>query len=313
MIISDLDKMGRWKQYIDKLFDDERPDLETKQAVTGPDITLDKLEWAIRLATTKKTTGSDEIQREIIKLFENTCKKSLLHLFNKIYEIGYIPTDWLLSIFVIIHKKVNAKRCSHYRAISLMSHVLKIFLRISRVYQKIEEELSDTQFRFRNNLRTREALFSIQVMVQRWRDPGHLVLISFINFEKAFDWVKHTERIAIFQQVGIDDKVVRILKNYKLKCFGHVMSHPGRSNILQSIMQGKIFGKRGPGRRRTLWLRNIREWLNRSSASLFYYNQNDSQRTINEHGTRRRRYRVTHRKRNKLLFRYYMIYVKENC
>ncbi|CAG9835787.1 unnamed protein product [Diabrotica balteata] len=87
------------------------------------------------------------IPSEIIKLLDDKGKHSLLSLFNKIYETGHIPADWLLSTFVMISKKINTKQCSDHRTISLMSHVLKIFLRIlhSRIYNKIEVQLSETQ------------------------------------------------------------------------------------------------------------------------------------------------------------------------
>lgn len=69
-----------------------------------------------------------------------------LSLFNKIFETGNIPTDGLLSTFVMIQKK-NATKCSDYCTISQMSHVLKISLRILhyRIHNKIEEQLNETQ------------------------------------------------------------------------------------------------------------------------------------------------------------------------
>ncbi|CAG9835414.1 unnamed protein product [Diabrotica balteata] len=71
----------------------------------------------------------------------------------------------------MIPEKINAKQCSDHRTINMMNHVLKNFLRILhlRNYNKIEVQLSKTQFGFRNNLGTREAFFSLQVMVQRCR------------------------------------------------------------------------------------------------------------------------------------------------
>ncbi|XP_072377736.1 uncharacterized protein [Diabrotica undecimpunctata] len=104
LIITDLDKIDRWEEYFEELFIDERPDLEIKKMVTGPNITMDKIEGAIALAKTRKASWPDEIPSKILKLFELSGKKSLLHLFIKIYETGYIPTNWLLSTFVTIPK-----------------------------------------------------------------------------------------------------------------------------------------------------------------------------------------------------------------
>ncbi|CAG9837411.1 unnamed protein product [Diabrotica balteata] len=82
------------------------------------------------------------------KLIENDNIKVVVRLFNSIYNTGVIPADWLKSIFVTIPKKHNARKCSEYRLISLMSHTLKIFLRIrhKRIRRKCEEDLEDTNF-----------------------------------------------------------------------------------------------------------------------------------------------------------------------
>lgn len=215
LIVNDIDKLRRWKEYIEELFDDERIENVIQQCNTGPMITMGELEKAIKTAKNRKATGPDEIPSEILKCLDIKGKQSLLSLFNKIYESGVIPTDWIKSTFVMIPKKGNSRKCSDYRTISLMSHVLKIFLRIihSRVYAKIEEQISETQFGFRNNLGTREALFCIQVLVQRCRDVDHPVFMCFIDFEKAFDRVKHDKLVAILREVGIDDKDLQIIRN----------------------------------------------------------------------------------------------------
>lgn len=112
----------------------------------------------------------------------------------------------------MIPKKMNARKCSDHRTIRLMSHVLKLFLRIlhSKVYNKIEEQLSETQFGFRNNLGTREALFSLQVLVQKCRDIQQPVFMCFITLRRPLIW---SSMIRILQQVGIDDRDLRIVAN----------------------------------------------------------------------------------------------------
>uniref|UniRef100_A0A8D9BKL9 Reverse transcriptase domain-containing protein n=1 Tax=Cacopsylla melanoneura TaxID=428564 RepID=A0A8D9BKL9_9HEMI len=111
---------------------------------------------------------------------ENTIYSNYLTKFM-------IPKEWLKSTFITLPKKSNAKKCSDYRTISLMSHALKIFLRIihNRIYTKLEAHISNTQFGFRNSLGTREALFSIQVLIQKCRDVEHPVYLCFIDFEKS--------------------------------------------------------------------------------------------------------------------------------
>ena len=83
------------------------------------------------------------------------------------------------------------KQCDEYRTISLMEEddLLKLFLKIihKRIYKICEEQVSATQFGFRDAVGTREALFSIQVLFQRCRDVNCDVFACFIDYQKAFD------------------------------------------------------------------------------------------------------------------------------
>ena len=69
----------------------------------------------------------------------------ITYLFNRIYDSGYIPDEMNKSIFVTIPKKPNAQDCSEHRTISLMSHPMKLLLRIilERKSERIEKEISD--------------------------------------------------------------------------------------------------------------------------------------------------------------------------
>lgn len=94
----------------------------------------------------RKAAIPDEIHGELLKLLEEDGLIVLTKLFNNIYDSGSIPLDWLKSTFIARPKKLNAKKLSDYRTISLMSHVLKVFLRIlhERIYRKVEEKIGHT-------------------------------------------------------------------------------------------------------------------------------------------------------------------------
>lgn len=62
-------------------------------------------------------------------------------------------------------------------------------------------------------------------------------------------------------------EVLKTVKHRKVEYFGHVMRN-NKCELLQLIMQGKIQGGRPPGRRRTSWLKNLREWYKMSTRSL---------------------------------------------
>lgn len=74
-----------------------------------------------------------------------------------------------------------------------MSYVLKLFIKIirERIYRKLDVQLSNTQFGIRNELGTREAVFAIQVLIQRYREVKVGANVCFIGFREEFDMVKH--------------------------------------------------------------------------------------------------------------------------
>lgn len=118
-------------------------------------IMVTEVQNAINKSKNGKAESPDELPTELYKTLTNsTCITRLTELFNTIYDIGHIPNDWLQSTFVVIPKKPNAKKCNEYRTISLMSHTLKIFLKIihGRIYKKEEKQMSQEQFGFRRDL-----------------------------------------------------------------------------------------------------------------------------------------------------------------
>ena len=124
-----------------------------------------------------------------------------------------------MSTFIPLPKKANATKCSDHRIISLMSHILKAFLNIiqTRIYRRLDERISDTQFGFRKGFGTREALFSIQVLIQRARDVNADFFACFIDFKKAFNKAQHGKLISILQESGIDDRDTDIISKLYLQ------------------------------------------------------------------------------------------------
>lgn len=139
--------------------------------------------------------GLDELPAKVIKLLDGESILKLIKPFNEIYATGETPNEWLLSTFVTLPKKLEASKCDEYR-ISLMSHLLKAFIRIihARIRGACEDSLDENQFGFKKGFGTREALFMINVLFQKRRDQRRDVYICFLDYEKAFDRIKHDER-----------------------------------------------------------------------------------------------------------------------
>ena len=205
-----------WMKYVEATFKDDRSMRPfNEKCTTGPFITTEEVRETIKKAKDGKATGPDNFHSEFLKLMNDEGIKWLTSIFNRIYDNGRIPQSWLKSTFITLPKKPNARKCNDHRIISLMSHVLKTFLKVihKRITLKCETHLSRTQFGFRDALGTREALFAVQVLFQRCRDVNCPVYVCFIDYTKAFDRVKHDKLMSILTDIGLDDKDIRIINN----------------------------------------------------------------------------------------------------
>lgn len=209
-------KKQMWEQYIFDMFtDDSRSILKPIDTLEGHSILKQEVWNALKRAKIGKSSGPDGIHIEVLKLILEDNIDGIVELMNLVYETGELPKDWLVSTFVTLPKKSNAKKCQDYRTISLMSQILKLFLSIihDRIKTKCDEQLSDSQFGFRSGVGTREALFAIQVLVQKCKEMQQDVYMCFIDYEKAFDRVLHDRLISLLADIGLDQRDIRIIQS----------------------------------------------------------------------------------------------------
>lgn len=81
-------------------------------------------------------------------------------------------------------------------------------------------------------------------------------------------WTEKVRNTEILVRVQKNTEIIATVKKRKLEYFGHVMRGK-KYRLLQNIMQGKIAGRRAPGRRKTSWMKNLRDWFDMSSSKLF--------------------------------------------
>ena len=103
--------------------------------------------------------------------------------------------DWKRSVFIPIPKKGNAKECSNYRTIALISHGSKVILKIlqARLQQYVNCELPDVQAGFRKGRETRNQVANICWIIEKAREFPRNIYSCFINYAKAFDCVDHNK------------------------------------------------------------------------------------------------------------------------
>ena len=123
------------------------------------------------------------------------------------------PQDWKRSVFITNPKKGNAKECSNYRTIALISHASKVMLKIlqARLQQYVNRELPDVQAGFRKGRGTRDQIANICWIMEKAREFQKN--ICFIDYAKAFDYVGHNQLWNILQEMGIPDHITCLLRN----------------------------------------------------------------------------------------------------
>ena len=115
--------------------------------------------------------------------------------------------------FIPIQKKGNAKECSNYHTIALISHASKVMLKIlqARLQQYANCELPDVQAGFRKGRGNRDQIANIRWIIQKVREFKKNS--CFIDYTKDFDCVDHSELLKILQEMGIPDHLTCLLRN----------------------------------------------------------------------------------------------------
>ena len=142
-----------------------------------PDILECEVKWSI---TTNKASGGDEIPVELFQILKDDAVKVLHSVCQQILKTQQRPQDWKRSVFLPIPKKGNAKECSNYCTIALISHASKVMLKIlqARLQQYANDELSDGQAEFRKGRGTRDQIANIHWIIKKARVPKrHLLLL----------------------------------------------------------------------------------------------------------------------------------------
>ena len=95
-----------------------------------PDILESEVKWVLGNITANKASGGDGIPGELFKILKDDAVKVLHSICQQIWRMQQWPQDWKRSVFTPIPKKGNAKECSNYHTIGLMSHASRVMLKI---------------------------------------------------------------------------------------------------------------------------------------------------------------------------------------
>ena len=177
------------------------------------DILECEVKWVLGSSTMNKASGGDGIPIELFQILKDDAVKVLHSICQQVWKTQQWPQDWKRSVFIPIPKKGNAKECSNYRTIVLISHVSKVRPQIlqARLQQYMNCEIPNVQAGFRKGRGTRDQIANIHWIIEKVREFQKNIYFCVIDYAKAFDSVDHNKLWKILQEMGIPDHLICLL------------------------------------------------------------------------------------------------------
>ena len=155
------------------------------------DILESEVKWALGSITTNKASGGDGIPIEPFQILKDDAVKVLHSIYQQIWKTQQWSQDWKRSVLIPIPKKGNAKECSNYHTIALISYISKVMLKIlqDRLQQYMNRELPDIQSGFRKGRGTRDKIANIHWIIKKATEFQKNIYFCIIDYAKAFVWI----------------------------------------------------------------------------------------------------------------------------
>ena len=176
----------KWKEYTEELYKKVLHDPDNHDGVIThlePDILECEVKWALGSITMNKASRGDGIPVELFQILKDDAVKVLNSTCQQIWKTA-VATGLEKVIFIPIPKKGNAKECSNYHTIALISHASKVMLKIlqARLQQYVNHELPDVQAGFRKGRGTRDQIIKICWIIEKSREFQKNIYFCFINY-----------------------------------------------------------------------------------------------------------------------------------
>ncbi|VEN37907.1 unnamed protein product [Callosobruchus maculatus] len=223
MLLTDKKQITeRWREYCEELYFDEQINDQQRQINNTdrePEILKSEVEDAIKKLKNNKAPGIDEVTGEILKELGDEAVNIILKICNLIWETGIWPKDWTTSVMIPLHKKGSTRKCNNYRTLSLISHTSKVLLHIinNRLRHYVDNEIAREQAGFVKGRGTRNQIVNIRQMIEKCREYNVPMVMCFIDYNKAFDFVNWSRLWEILNKMSVPDHLINLIKNLYLE------------------------------------------------------------------------------------------------
>jgi hypothetical protein len=180
-----------------------------------PNISTDEVQRAIKQMKDNKAPGIDDLSSDVYKAGGAEIIKQLTGLYNQILEEKKLPNTWKEAKIILLHKKGEKTDIKNYRPISLLSHAYKIFTRIiqNRIKRILDENQPREQAGFREGYSTTDHLQALNQLIEKANEYQLKLCIGYIDYEKAFDSVEHSDLFAALRKIGVNEGYVKIIED----------------------------------------------------------------------------------------------------
>ena len=188
----------RWQEYTEEMYKKDlyNPDNHDGAIIhLEPDIVECEVKWALGSITVNKASGGDGLPVELLQILKDDAVKGPHSICQQIWKTQQWPQDWKGSVFIPIPKKGNAKECSNYGTIVLISHTSKVTLKILQagLGQYMNRELPDVHACFRKGRGAKHQIANNHWIIEKAREFQKNIDFCFIDYAKAFDCVDHNK------------------------------------------------------------------------------------------------------------------------
>ena len=156
----------------------------------------------------KDLTEAEENKKKRQEYTEKLYKKSLVVVVQSQW-----PQDWKRSVFVPIPKKGNAKECSNYHTVVLISYASKVMVKIlqARLQLYVNQELPDAQAGCQRGRETRDQIANMRWFIAKAREFQKNIYFCFIDYTKIFDCVDHNKLWKIPKEMGVPERPEKLV------------------------------------------------------------------------------------------------------
>ena len=185
----------RWQEYTEELYKKDPNDPDNYDGMIThlePDILEYEVKWALGIITMNKVSGGDRIPVELFQVLKNDAVKVLHSICQQIWKAQQWPWEWKRSVFISIPKKGNAKGCSSYHIIALISYASKVMLKILqvRLQQYVNCELPDVQPGFSKGRGTRDQIANFCWIIIKQENSRNTSTSALLTMSKSFNvWI----------------------------------------------------------------------------------------------------------------------------